>query len=56
MDAEAAGVRFLSRATHNRYLTDVDEAVVTMESAARMVANPVPHMTWAAHNAAGYEF
>lgn len=27
VDAEAAGVRFLSRATNNRYLTDVDEAV-----------------------------
>lgn len=32
------------------------EAVVTMESAARMATNLVPHMTWAAHNAAGYEF
>ena len=46
-DAEAMGVRFLSRATDNRYLgADKQAAASTIESAARMAfAGAVPQMT-----------
>ncbi len=55
VDADAPGARFLSRTTNNtgRYLADADEQVATLESAATMGLSLAPHMTWAAHNAAG---
>lgn len=53
VDADAMGVRFLSRATDNRYLgTDKQAAASTIESAARMAfAGAVPQMTKMASDA-----
>ena len=54
VNAEAKGVRFLSRAARADYIADARQAAVTIESAARMaVAGAVPQMTMAASNAAG---
>ena len=54
VDADAMGVRFLSRATDNRYLgADKQAAASTIESAARMAfAGAVPQMTKMASDAA----
>lgn len=54
VDADAMGVRFLSRATDNRYLgADKQAAASTIESAARMAfAGAVPQMTRMASDAA----
>lgn len=53
VDADAMGVRFLSRATDNRYLgADKQAAASTIESAARMAfAGAVPQMTKMASDA-----
>lgn len=53
VDADAMGVRFLSRATDNRFLgADKDAAAATIESAARMAfAGAVPQMTKMASDA-----
>lgn len=53
VDADAMGVRFLSRATDNRYLgADKQAAASTIESAARMAfAGAVPQMTRMASDA-----
>lgn len=53
VDADAMGVRFLSRATDNRFLgTDKDAAAATIESAARIAfAGAVPQMTKMASDA-----
>lgn len=53
VDADAMGVRFLSRATDNRYLgADKDAAASTIESAARIAfAGAVPQMTKMASDA-----
>lgn len=53
VDADAMGVRFLSRATDNRYLgADKQAAAATIESAARMAfAGAVPQMTKMASDA-----
>ena len=53
VDADAMGVRFLSRATDNRFLgADKDAAASTIESAARMAfAGAVPQMTKMASDA-----
>lgn len=53
VDADAMGVRFLSRATDNRFLgADKDAAAATIESAARIaVAGAVPQMTKMASDA-----
>ena len=54
VNAEARGVRFLSRAARADYIADARQAAVTIESAARMaLAGAVPQMTMAAGNAAG---
>ena len=54
VNAEARGVRFLSRAARADYIADARQAAVTIESAARMaLAGAVPQMTMAASNAAG---
>ena len=55
VNADAKGVRFLSRATSRDYIGgDARQAAVTIESAARMaLAGAVPQMTMAAGNAAG---
>ncbi|WP_304045010.1 autotransporter family protein [Desulfovibrio piger] len=52
-DADAMGVRFLSRATDNRFLgADKDAAAATIESAARIAfAGAVPQMTKMASDA-----
>lgn len=52
-DADAMGVRFLSRATDNRFLgSDKDAAAATIESAARIAfAGAVPQMTKMASDA-----
>lgn len=54
VDADAMGVRFLSRATDNRYLgADKQAAASTIESAARIAfAGAVPQMTKMASDAA----
>ena len=54
VDADAMGVRFLSRATDNRFLgADKDAAAATIESAARIAfAGAVPQMTKMASDAA----
>ena len=46
------GSRFLSRAVNSLYTADRREAVAILESGARTALNLVPHMTWAAHEAA----
>ena len=53
VDADAMGVRFLSRATDNRFLgADKDAAAATIESAARIAfAGAVPQMTKMASDA-----
>ena len=53
VDADAMGVRFLSRATDNRFLgSDKDAAAATIESAARIAfAGAVPQMTKMASDA-----
>lgn len=53
VDADAMGVRFLSRATDNRFLgSDKDAAASTIESAARIAfAGAVPQMTKMASDA-----
>lgn len=53
VDADAMGVRFLSRATDNRFLgMDKDAAAATIESAARIAfAGAVPQMTKMASDA-----
>lgn len=53
VDADAMGVRFLSRATDNRFLgMDKEAAAATIESAARMAfAGAVPQMTKMASDA-----
>ena len=53
VDADAMGVRFLSRATDNRFLgADKDAAAATIESAARIAfAGAVPQMTRMASDA-----
>ena len=54
VNAEARGVRFLSRAARADYIADARQAAVTIESAARMaLVGAVPQMTMAASNAAG---
>ena len=54
VNAEARGVRFLSRAARTDYIADARQAAVTIESAARMaLVGAVPQMTMAASNAAG---
>ena len=55
VNADAKGVRFLSRATSRDYIGgDARQAAVTIESAARMaLVGAVPQMTMAASNAAG---
>ena len=54
VNAEARGVRFLSRAARADYIADARQAAVTIESAARMaLVGAVPQMTMAAGNAAG---
>ena len=54
VNAEAKGVRFLSRAARTDYIADARQAAVTIESAARMaLVGAVPQMTMAASNAAG---
>ena len=54
VNAEAKGVRFLSRAARADYIADARQAAVTIESAARMaLVGAVPQMTMAASNAAG---
>ena len=54
VNAEARGVRFLSRAARADYIADAKQAAVTIESAARMaLVGAVPQMTMAASNAAG---
>ncbi|WP_165174970.1 autotransporter domain-containing protein [Desulfovibrio sp. ZJ369] len=55
VNAEDKGVRFLSRATSDKYIgKDAEQVAVTMESAARMaLIGAVPQMTLAANNAAG---
>ena len=56
VNSSQAGVRFLSRAVSDNYIgtANRDQAAATIEGAARMaVIGGVPHMTWAANNAAG---
>ena len=54
VNAEARGVRFLSRAARADYIAGARQAAVTIESAARMaLVGAVPQMTMAASNAAG---
>ncbi|MBQ4132363.1 MAG: autotransporter domain-containing protein [Desulfovibrionaceae bacterium] len=52
VDAAQAGTAFLSRVTDERYVSNAKEAVTAIESAARAGLITVPHMAWAAHNAA----
>lgn len=52
-DAIENGRRFLSRVTDVNYIADAGQQVTNLESAARMGLVLAPHMTWAAHDAAG---
>ena len=53
VNADAMGVRFLSRAANTGYIAEADKAAATIESAARMAfAGAVPQMTKMASDAA----